>query len=57
MAAHAGHGGRFVVLTGFGRDRSFGTPVGRRAAAHGGPGRPPVRHRKRGTPTIIEANA
>jgi hypothetical protein len=48
---------RFGVLTGFRRDRSFGTTVGQRAASQVGPINPSARPKERGSPTTIEADA
>ena len=50
-------GARFGVLTGFRRDRSFGTTVGRRAASQVGPTNPSARLKERGSQTTIEADA
>jgi hypothetical protein len=57
MPASGERRSRFGVLTGFRRDRSFGTTVGRRAASQVGPVNPSARLTERGSPTTIEADA
>jgi hypothetical protein len=48
--------GRFVVLTGFQRDRSFGKTAAQRGAPRTGPSATAMRLCDRGSPTYTEAD-